>query len=58
MNAMAKVITLSGQPGDEDTLEKASVLPVTSSELIGMGPEFSYRFKPWSMTIIRLGTGK
>jgi alpha-L-arabinofuranosidase len=52
----AKIITLTGNPNAEDSMSApAAILPTTASARISV-PNFSYTFKPCSLTILRLGT--
>ncbi len=55
----AHVFTLAGdKPTDENTLdEPAKVVPV-ESVFEGVGPEFKYSLKPYSLTIFRIDTAK
>jgi alpha-N-arabinofuranosidase len=57
MKATGTAITLSGGLTDENSLDNPKkVAPVTSS-VSGVGPEFTYTFKPYSLTVLRLGLG-
>jgi alpha-L-arabinofuranosidase len=51
-----QAITLAGNLSDEDSMgTPAQVLPLTTP-VSGVGPEFTYTFKPHSMTVLRLAT--
>jgi len=52
----ARVITLSnGDPKAENSLDKPNVVVPVESEFDGTGAEFSYTYKPYSLTVIRVG---
>ena len=58
LKATATAITLSGELTDENSLDDPrKVAPVTST-VKGVKPEFTYTLKPYSLTILRLGTVK
>jgi alpha-L-arabinofuranosidase len=54
----ASVTTLAGTSlAEENSIaEPQKIAPVTSS-IDGVGPEFKYTFKPWSMTVLRIPAG-
>ncbi len=55
----ADVTVLAGANlADENSIaEPKKVAPVTSS-IEGVGPEFQYTFKPWSVTVLRIAAGQ
>ncbi|HEY3320355.1 MAG TPA: alpha-L-arabinofuranosidase C-terminal domain-containing protein [Planctomycetota bacterium] len=52
----ARVITLSGQPTDENSLDEPTKVAPVESSFDGAGAEFKYSVKPYSLTIFRLDT--
>jgi alpha-N-arabinofuranosidase len=55
----AKVITLAGRsPDDENSLEEPMKIAPAESSFKGAGSEFVYPAKPWSVTVLRIRTGK
>jgi alpha-L-arabinofuranosidase len=51
----ARVITLAGEkPTDENTLDKPNQVVPVESLFEGVGPEFRYTLKPYSLTILRI----
>jgi len=57
LKATGTAITLSGGLADENSLDDPKkIAPVTSS-VKGVKPEFTYTFKPYSLTVLRLGRG-
>jgi alpha-L-arabinofuranosidase len=51
---VGKVITLTGNNADEDSLETPTRDVPSAGIVAGVAPEFSYLFKPHSMTVLRL----
>lgn len=54
IKSRARVITLSGKPGDENTLDNPTKVVPVESTFEGAGAEFRYTLKPCSLTILRL----
>jgi alpha-L-arabinofuranosidase len=53
----ANIITMAADPEDENSVANPTkVSPVNSTFQIS-GPEFTYAFKPYSLTILRIGQG-
>lgn len=58
LKARGEVTTLSGGLADENSIKAPTKIAPVASKLTGVGPEFTYTFKPCSLTILRLGQGK
>ena len=54
----ARVITLAGNPNDENTLDDFNKVVPVESTFDGAAPEFQYTLKPCSLTILRLDAAK
>ena len=52
-NGTETVLT-SADPMDENSLDNPTKFKPVTREITGLGASFSYTFKPWSFTILRL----
>ena len=48
-------VTISGQLAAENSLDEPRKVAPVSATVSGVGPEFRYTFKPYSLTVLRLG---
>ena len=59
IRSKAQVITLAGTgPNDQNSLETPKRIAPSLSRIDGIAPRFSYRFPPYSMTVLRLDVPK
>ena len=57
LKATGTAITLSGDLKDENSLDNPKKVSPVTSPVNGVKPEFTYTFKPYSLTVLRLGRG-
>jgi alpha-N-arabinofuranosidase len=58
LKATGAATTLSGSLKDENSLDNPKKVSPVSSSVSGVGAEFAYTFKPYSLTVLRLGQAK
>jgi alpha-N-arabinofuranosidase len=58
LNATGTAITLSGAISDENSIDNQKKVSPVTSPVNGVGPEFAYTFKPYSLTVIKVGRTK
>lgn len=56
--ATGKLLVLTANLADENSFEKPDAVVPKASTVSGVKSEFSYTFKPHSVSVLRLGTGK
>jgi len=58
LKAKGKVTTLSGGLADENSIKSPTKVVPVEGTISGVGSEFVYTFKPYSLTVLRLSQGK
>jgi len=58
LKAKGTVTTLSGGLADENSIENPKKVAPVTSKAIGIAPEFTYTFQPYSLTVLRLSRDK
>jgi alpha-L-arabinofuranosidase len=58
VRSSAGAMVLSGNPADEDSMDKPTAVVPREMMITGLRPDFEYMFKPHSMTVLRMGTPK
>ena len=56
--AIGRVMTLSGALADENSIANPKKVAPVETSVTGVGPEFAYVFKPYSLTVLRLSQRK
>jgi alpha-N-arabinofuranosidase len=58
LKTTGKATTLSGAPADENSIDNPKKVAPVDASVAGVGPEFAYTFKPYSLTVLRLSQRK